>query len=158
MKIYSQDQFFRLAILDILSESFDSEVIIFDSGFRVYFFYPGNHICQNKNPFEYIENYMFSVPKKLPLVEFKRIIKVKPWLHNHTSVKLSSRESSVIRLLLQGHSYRAISKILGIREKSVSFYKLNALKKKKEKNIYTLQRSISMWNSIDRTENTRSHH
>lgn len=63
------------------------------------------------------------------------------------AVKMSKRETQVLKLLVSGKSNKLISEELGISDKTVSTYKLRLMRKLKAKNVVDLVRYAEM-NSV----------
>lgn len=94
-------------------------------------------VCKSEN-YEILKDAIEAVAKGYSFFKFKQAVKD----HSSTPV-LSSRESAVMKLLLQGKSNRDIAMVLSISEKTVSTYKRRVLDKFNVKNIIELTKFVS---------------
>lgn len=63
--------------------------------------------------------------------------------HGNGTVKLSTRESAVLRLLLDGHTNKEIARRMNISEKTVSTYKRRILDKYDVRSVFMLVKNSS---------------
>ncbi|WP_045478299.1 response regulator transcription factor [Vibrio owensii] len=95
------------------------------------------YVCKSENH-EILKDAIEAVAKGYSFFKFKQTVE------EHRNVPtLSSRESAVMKLLLQGKSNRDIADVLSISDKTVSTYKRRVLDKFNVKNIVELAKVVS---------------
>ncbi|PNM63395.1 DNA-binding response regulator [Vibrio harveyi] len=94
------------------------------------------YICKSENH-EILKDAIEAVSKGYSFFKFKQSVE------EHRNVPaLSSRESAVMKLLLQGKTNRDIADVLSISDKTVSTYKRRVLDKYNVKNIVELSKVL----------------
>ncbi|HDZ3729025.1 TPA: response regulator transcription factor [Vibrio harveyi] len=94
------------------------------------------YVCKSENH-EILKDAIEAVSKGYSFFKFKQSVE------EHRNVPaLSSRESAVMKLLLQGKTNRDIADILSISDKTVSTYKRRVLDKYNVKNIVELSKVL----------------
>ncbi|MGS7193175.1 helix-turn-helix domain-containing protein [Enterobacter cloacae subsp. dissolvens] len=148
MIIITKDSFLKKG-MEALSKNLDvNNLFVFDIGCRLYFF---ERSQLNKEPIHrtFLNFNHFSVDKSLPLSTLKSVLESSPWRESyHHRAKLSVREKQVIKLIAKGHSQKSISNILDIGEKAISYYKVNAMKKKRAKGLPSMIYTMKQWDNM----------
>ncbi|EKY4193537.1 response regulator transcription factor [Vibrio harveyi] len=94
------------------------------------------YVCKSENH-EILKDAIEAVSKGYSFFKFKQSVE------EHRNVPaLSSRESAVMKLLLQGKTNRDIADVLSISDKTVSTYKRRVLDKYNVKNIVELSKVL----------------
>ncbi|HDM8129219.1 response regulator transcription factor [Vibrio sp. MMH1-50] len=94
------------------------------------------YVCKSENH-EILKDAIEAVSKGYSFFKFKQSVE------EHRNVPaLSSRESAVMKLLLQGKTNRDIADVLSISDKTVSTYKRRVLDKYDVKNIVELSKVL----------------
>ncbi|CAH1234427.1 Putative two-component response regulator [Vibrio harveyi] len=94
------------------------------------------YVCKSENH-EILKDAIEAVSKGYSFFKFKQSVE------EHRNVPaLSSRESAVMKLLLQGKTNRDIAGVLSISDKTVSTYKRRVLDKYNVKNIVELSKVL----------------
>lgn len=148
MIVITKDSFLRQG-LEALSEKIDTQnLMVFDIGHRLYFF--ENHQLKKELIFSTFLNFnQFSVDKSLALSTLKGVLETSPWRETyHHRMRLSVREKQVMTLIAKGHNQKNISTILDIGEKAISYYKVNAMRKKRIKGLPSMIYVMTCWNEM----------
>ncbi|MGR4988141.1 response regulator [Vibrio rotiferianus] len=95
------------------------------------------YVCKSEN-YETLKDAIEAVAKGYSFFKFKQAAE-----GSRDMPTLSSRESTVMKLLLQGKSNRDIAEVLSISDKTVSTYKRRVLDKFNVKNIVELTKLVS---------------
>ncbi|MGR5230670.1 response regulator [Vibrio rotiferianus] len=95
------------------------------------------YVCKSEN-YEILKDAIEAVAKGYSFFKFKQAAE-----GSRDMPTLSSRESTVMKLLLQGKSNRDIAEVLSISDKTVSTYKRRVLNKFNVKNIVELTKLVS---------------
>ncbi|MFZ3421554.1 response regulator [Vibrio harveyi] len=94
------------------------------------------YVCKSENH-EILKDAIEAISKGYSFFKFKQSVE------EHRNVPaLSSRESAVMKLLLQGKTNRDIADVLSISDKTVSTYKRRVLDKYNVKNIVELSKVL----------------
>lgn len=94
------------------------------------------YVCKSENH-EILKDAIEAVAKGYSFFKFKQTVE-----ESRNVPSLSSRESAVMKLLLQGKSNRDIADVLSISDKTVSTYKRRVLDKLNVNNIIELAKVI----------------
>ncbi|WP_050910942.1 response regulator transcription factor [Vibrio campbellii] len=94
------------------------------------------YVCKSENH-EILKDAIEAVAKGYSFFKFKQTVE-----ESRNVPSLSSRESAVMKLLLQGKSNRDIADVLSISDKTVSTYKRRVLDKLNVNNIIELAKGI----------------
>jgi len=135
--------------MEALSKNLDvNNLFVFDIGSRLYFF-EGNQLKKDPLYRTFLNFNHFSVDKSLPLSTLKSVLESSPWREAyHHRAKLSVREKQVINLMAKGHTQKSISNILNVGEKAISYYKVNAIKKKRARGLPSMIYTMNQWDEM----------
>ncbi|RXJ10770.1 LuxR C-terminal-related transcriptional regulator [Lelliottia nimipressuralis] len=157
MIIISTDSFLKKGIEELYQGFKAKDLIIFDICGRLYFL-DRKMIKTGPVYRNYLHFNHFSIKKSSCLSSLKRVIKGKQWKSAyHQRIKITEREQEVIKLMAQGYNQRKISIILNLGEKAISYYKINALRKKKVKGMPFMILAMNEWDEMMATLK-KNHH
>ncbi|UMM06318.1 response regulator transcription factor [Vibrio campbellii] len=126
----------------IKSHGFNGKVIFFSAETSLMYsqmaFRSGadGYVCKSENH-EILKDAIEAVAKGYSFFKFKQTVE-----ESRNVPSLSSRESAVMKLLLQGKSNRDIADVLSISDKTVSTYKRRVLDKLNVNNIIELAKVV----------------